>query len=188
MDKRLKAVIGVIVFAAIIGGAHLLVNTFAGLHDDYHTIIVADDAEPLDPAPDIVVLNHAGEEVRLSDLRGTPVVLNFWTTWCPSCGLESPYFEQLYNELGDQFELLKVVILGGQGLRNETFETVSAFMENYGYTFPVHFDETGAASLAYRVRFIPMTFFINPDGYIAATIQGSANENSLRSGIEAITS
>jgi len=184
MDKRVQAILGIVVFAGLIGAAHIIVSLDLIPAEDL--IIIHDESEeapPLPPAPDIMILNEDGDEVYLSTLLGRPVVLNFWATWCPSCGRESPYFEKMYHELGSEFELLKVVLLDG---RRETQTTVDAFMTENNYTFPLHFDKTGDASRAYNVRFIPMTFFINSEGYIAATIQGPASETTLRSGIEAI--
>ena len=80
---------------------------------------------PLERAPDFVVFDEDGNEVRLSDFLGEPVVLNFWTTWCPSCVRETPYFQQLYTEMGTGVRVLKVNLLDG---RRETRQAVDDFM------------------------------------------------------------
>jgi len=132
------------------------------------------------PAPDITVLDINGNEVQLSSLFGKPIVLNFWATWCPACVQESPYFEKLYREMGDEVHFMKVNLLDG---RREVRDNVDRFIENHDYTFPVYFDETGLASAPYGIRSIPMTFFIDTDGNLAAAAQGAVDEQMLRQGI-----
>jgi len=132
------------------------------------------------PAPDITVLDINGNEVQLSSLFGKPIVLNFWATWCPACVQESPYFEKLYREMGDEVHFMKVNLLDG---RREVRDNVDRFIENHDYTFPIYFDETGLASAPYGIRSIPMTFFIDTDGNLAAAAQGAVDEQMLRQGI-----
>ena len=132
-------------------------------------------------APDITVLDIDGNEIQLSSRFGKPIVLNFWATWCPSCVQESPYFEKLYRELGDEVYFMKVNLLDGN---RETRSNVERFIENNDLTVPIYFDETGAASVPYGIRFIPVTFFIDTDGNLAGTAQGAVDEQTLRQGID----
>jgi len=134
-------------------------------------------------APDFTMLDAYGNEVQLSDFFGKPIILNFWTTWCPSCIREIPYFTALYQDYGDYIQILKVNLLDGS---RETRETVDRFMLENDLDFPLFFDTTGEGSGTYGVRNIPVTFFICADGYPIARIHGAANENSLRQGLDAI--
>jgi len=131
-------------------------------------------------APDFAMYDIDGNLVRLSDFAGRPVVLNFWTTWCPACVRETPYFQQLYDEMGDEIYILKVNLLDG---RRETREQVDNFMAAGGYSFPIYFDE-GDGAIYYNVRSIPVTFFIDAQGYAVASVTGMVNEDVLQRGLE----
>jgi len=132
-------------------------------------------------APDFTVLDVFSSEVHFYDFLGKPVVLNFWATWCPNCVEESPHFETLYQEMGDEVHFVKVNLLDGD---RETRGRVNNFMNTHGYTFPVYFDTTGQASGLYGVRTIPLTVFIDAEGYLVAITQGQITEYQLREGIE----
>jgi len=201
MNNKIKALLGLLAFAVLIVAAVFAYDrlqnevespdnlVLLGTEPDTDTEIQMeleteeDTPNPLQQAPDFTVFDMDGNEVSLSDLLGNPFVLNFWTTWCPSCVLESPYFEQLYLNMGNEVRILKVNLIDGQ---RETRQNVDDFITTHGYTFPVYFDTTGEASRAYSVRSIPNTFFINADGYIAARIMGIAREQTLQAGIDAI--
>lgn len=135
------------------------------------------------PAPDFTMLDAYDNEVRLSDFFGKPIVLNFWTTWCPACVREMPYFLELFEEDDEDIHILKVNLLDGV---RETRETVDRYMSENGYSFPLFFDAMSEASRAYGIRGIPVTFFICAEGYLVAQISGAVNENSLRQGLDAI--
>ncbi|MCL2527190.1 MAG: TlpA family protein disulfide reductase [Defluviitaleaceae bacterium] len=127
-------------------------------------------------APDFAMYGIDGNQVRLSDFFGKPIVLNFWTTWCPACVTETPYFQQLYEEVGSDVHILKVSL-------GEAPEHVGNFIASGGYDFPVFIDEGDGAAL-YNVARIPMTFFINAEGHTVASMLGSANEDTLLRGLE----
>ena len=150
--------------------------------DDYESDMPSsqyDDEQPT--VPNFTMLDALGNEVQLYDILGKPIVLNFWTTWCPSCVVESPYFEALYLEYGDVVQVIKVNLLDGS---RETRENVDRFMSDNDYTFPLFFDVTAAA--VFGVSRIPQTFFITEDGIAIATIRGPARMESLRQGVEAL--
>ena len=136
---------------------------------------------PRSIAPDFMVLDADNNEVRLSDFFGKPIVLNFWASWCPSCVAEMSAFESMYHEVGNEVHFVKVNLLDGV---RETREGVETFMLELDLTFSVYFDTTGEAANAYRVRGIPITFFINAEGEMVAWVQGAADEQTLRNGIE----
>ena len=80
-------------------------------------------------APDFAVLDTAGNEVRLSDFAGQPVVLNFWATWCAPCRIEMPFIQAEFEKYKD--EGLVVLALS----QNEPVEPVIEYFEENGYTF-----------------------------------------------------
>ena len=140
-----------------------------------------ENEEPQPQAPDFTMHDMYGNEVRLSDFFGKPIVLNFWTTWCPACIVEMPYFEWLYEELGSEIHILKVNL--PNETRGETRERVEQFIADNEHGFPVYFD-TGEGAMVYGVRGIPVTFFIDAGGYAVAQAQGPVNEDTLRRGLE----
>jgi len=174
--EKMKLVVGILAFGAFLAVAYFAYNILQDVYVEEPVAVPSRTMANLQQAPDFAMYDAYGNEVWLSDFRGQTVVLNFWATWCRVCVQETPYFDALYQERGDEIKLLKVVLLDGQ---RETMDRVNAFMEEGGYTFPLYFDTTGAASRAFGLRFIPMTFFIDADGYIVRTIQGAADEESL---------
>jgi len=139
--------------------------------------------DPSKKAPDFTMADKAGNTVSLSDLEGKPVVLNFWASWCPPCKAEMPDFDKVYLELGDEVVFVMLNLADGQ---RETAESGLRFVSDEGFSFPVYFDTHGEGALAYSVRSIPTTVFIDRDGQVAATQMGAIDENTLRKGIELI--
>lgn len=125
-------------------------------------------------APDFEVETFDGEPLRLSDLRGKVVVLNFWASWCPPCRWEMPFFETMWQEYRDR----DVVFVGIA--MSDTLENVQAFAEEAGVTYPVALDTTTEVARAYEVLSLPTTFFIGKDGNIERKLTSAANEGLLK--------
>jgi len=129
---------------------------------------------------DFTVTDEEGKDVKLSDLGGKPVVLNFWASWCPPCRDEMPEFDKAYKELGGEVQFMMVSLTGSNG---ETVATASKFVADQGYGFPVYFDTKGQAAIAYGIRNIPATYFIDGNGKVVSSQVGSLSETALRRGI-----
>jgi thiol-disulfide isomerase/thioredoxin len=140
--------------------------------------------EKAETADDFTVLDINGNEVKLSDNFGKPIVVNFWATWCGPCKSELPAFENIYKENKDDVVFMMVNLTDGY---RETTDTVKDFISQGGYTFPVYFDTSYDAADAYRVNSIPMSLFIDKNGNLVKKQVGAMSESSLKQYINRIT-
>ena len=134
--------------------------------------------------PDFTVLDASGKEVRLSDFRGKPTVVNFWASWCGPCKSEMPDFDAVYQRMGDDVHFLMVNMTDGS---RETLDTAKAFVADSGYHFPVYYDTQYSAMTAYGVYYLPSTYFFDADGYAVAYATSAIDEETLLRGIAMIT-
>ena len=138
---------------------------------------------PVILAPDFVVYDAEGKEVRLSDYFGKPIVLNFWASWCGPCQMEMPDFQEKYLELGEEVTFLMINMTDGG---RETVQTASEFIASKGYTFPVFYDTQGMAAGVYGAYSLPTSFFINDQGHVIARAVGAIDGETLQRGIDMI--
>jgi len=116
-------------------------------------------------APDFQLKTLAGDTVKLSDLRGKKVMLNFWATWCPPCKAEMPEMERFSKQIGDDTVILAVNI--------DPQLDVQGFVNENKITFPILLDAEDKVNEAYQVLSIPTTYFINSKGIIQNKYTGS---------------
>ncbi len=132
-------------------------------------------------APDFELQDTAGNSLRLSDLQGRPVLLNFWASWCPPCQAEMPAMEQVYQAYAAQGFVVLAVNTTYQDGETEALQ----FMQSHGLTFPVLFDRSGTTSHQYDTRALPTSYFIAPSGIIQEVVVGGPmSEALLRSQVE----
>ena len=104
--------------------------------------------------------------IRLSDLRGKVVFLNFWATWCPPCRSEMPSMEKLYLRFKDRgLEMVAVDIA-------ESERDVVTFMNTFKLTFPAALDTDRRIGSTYGIRYFPTTYIIGRDGQIIISFIG----------------
>lgn len=122
-----------------------------------------DGAQPTakSPAPDFAMRYADGAEVRLSDLRGHPILINFWATWCGPCRLEMPDIIAAYEKHKDAGFIVIAVNL------EDSADKIKPFADELGMALPIVMDD-GVAARAYQVRVMPSSFFIDRDGKISA--------------------
>ena len=112
------------------------------------------------PTPPLAVTDLDGRHHELTDYRGKVLLVNFWATWCAPCREELPSLEQLRDALrGRPFEVLAVNV-------NEGDSRVKRFLAEVPLRLPVLLDRNGDAQRAWRVRGLPATFLLDPEGSI----------------------
>jgi peroxiredoxin len=113
-------------------------------------------------APPIEGVDTSGAQVDLQQMRGLPVVVNFWASWCQPCVKEMPLIDEVYRSASDRFMLISINV-------GDTKGTVNEFMAEHGISFPVLIDAAGKAAERYRVSALPATFAIDAEGRISHT-------------------
>ena len=117
-------------------------------------------------APDFLLESLRADEMRLSDFRGQPVVLNFWATWCGPCREEIPQLVAAY----DQYRAEGLVVIGLN--LQEGKSIVQPYADDFGMEFPILIDRDGEVGEKYRILGLPQTYFIDRDGVIQSTFIG----------------
>lgn len=134
--------------------------------DDLLTELSIEQMDKKTSAPDFTLKDLSGETVRLRDLRGKVVFLNFWATWCPPCRLEMPMMEELHKEFGNQ----GLVILAINNL--EGSKEIKAFIKQHNLTFTTLLDEKGKVFELYRTWSLPTTYLIGKNGEVVGKVIG----------------
>lgn len=177
--KRFKwSVISVIFIGSI------LFTAWAGVN---RTINVA-SAKTLTAAPQMgyrmppFTLPVLGSNTQISakDLAGKPVFVNFWTSWCTYCRLEAPDIEKAYKKYGN-----KVVFLSVNVTSQDSMPAIEAFVQQFGMTWQVPLDTTGAVAQKYQIIAFPTSFFVNKSGLIEDKVVGALSPGTLNADLEA---
>lgn len=150
-----------------------------------------EEAESLNPktfvrpeAPDFTLTLFDGDSLRLSDLRGQAVVLNFWAASCSPCRAEAADFEAVWRANQERGVVFVGVSVGVDGFQESPQEALD-FIEEYGITFPNGHDEgLKIAQQAYGITNVPATVFIDATGHIYGTYPGALNEERLAGFVE----
>ncbi len=128
----------------------------------YDLPLAVQDLSVGQPAPDFIARTPDGEAIRLSDLRGSLVALNFWATWCEPCAIEMPELQNAAARYADA----GLVVLGVN--QAETADEVQTFMDERELTFPVVLDPDQSIAISYGLRGLPTTYWIDADGILRA--------------------
>jgi cytochrome c biogenesis protein CcmG, thiol:disulfide interchange protein DsbE len=126
-------------------------------------------------APDFSLQDLKGETITLSDLRGRPLLINLWASWCPPCKAEMPDMQSVYEAYQEQGFLILAI--------NATFQdsasATASFVDEYGLTFPILMDTTGEVSRQYQMRALPTSFFVDREGFIREVVVGGPMSPAL---------
>ena len=132
----------------------------------------------MEAAPDFNMTLFEGGDFQLSVQKGKVVVINFFASWCVSCGKETPVIEKLSHKYAPQ----TVVFLGIAV--DDTEKKAKEFMKKMGMTIPAGLDKTGKIKDAYGIYGMPTTFFIDKNGKVSYSHAGVVTEELLKHGID----
>lgn len=131
-----------------------------------------------DQAPNFSLRTLEGKTLALSDFAGKPVMIDFWTDWCPFCRGEFPEMEKAYRENRST----GFVIIGVHRTNTEKVEVAKKFIADIKPTFPILLDEKGEVYDLYSQGkpFMPLSIFIDREGVIRAKLLGPKSEEKIR--------
>jgi peroxiredoxin len=170
-----------IITAGLLIGAGLAVFIFLGLNipngspkskSEIPGVSLPESAAVGSIAPDFELDNLVGENIKLSELRGKIVLINFWATWCEPCKIEMPFFETLYQDQNTEVEILAVNF-------DEPPQQVQQFADEFELSFPVLLDPGAEVQKLYRVIGYPTTFVVDEEGIVAFHHIGLITEEQL---------
>jgi cytochrome c biogenesis protein CcmG/thiol:disulfide interchange protein DsbE len=124
------------------------------------------------PAPRVELPGLRGGRVRLADLRGRPVVVNFWASWCPPCVAEMPEFQRIHRRLGG-----RVAFLGIN--QRDQLQAAERLASSSGVTYPLAIDPAGRSFDAFGGLGMPTTVLNRADGTVAEVFAGQLDETLL---------
>jgi len=128
------------------------------------------------PAP---LLDLAGKPVRLADLRGRLVLLNFWATWCPPCQGETPVLRDL-----DEAYRSRGLAIVGVAVQETTPSDVAAYAAKYALGYTIAFDATADVFRTYKVFALPTQVLVAPDGRVIRIVNGPLTDDEAKTLIE----
>ncbi|BBI31632.1 TlpA family protein disulfide reductase [Cohnella abietis] len=126
-------------------------------------------------APSFSLADIDGKIYDLKKLRGKPIILNFWASWCGPCKDEAPSFVKLNKEYGDRLQIIAINLTA-----TDSVKSAQQFAQEYGFTFPVVFDTDGEVAARYEIRPIPSTIFIDSQGIITDGVLGALTWDDLQ--------
>jgi cytochrome c biogenesis protein CcmG/thiol:disulfide interchange protein DsbE len=183
-------VLPLLIVATIVGVLYYIERDRGGGSVDSHGFgVVALPAGAQDPAgrspstdvgrvaPDFLLQTPNGGQLRFSDLRGRPVLVNFWASWCAPCRQELPEIVKAYDAHKDAGLVVLAVDL------QENDDAVKSFASEFGMTFPIVIDRTGSVASSWRIggpiQGIPSSYFVDAQGVVQARFYGPMTQDTL---------
>ena len=125
-------------------------------------------------------MDLSGFHTLLGELKGTPVVVNYWAAWCTPCKDEVPLFVSAHERVGSRIQFLGVDM---QDLRSGA----QSFIHAHGMTYPSVFDPPNVIGVSYGLFSPPMTQFYDAQGDLVSTVRGEISREALQSNLDAIS-
>lgn len=131
-------------------------------------------------APEFLADSINGKPVSLSNYPESPIILNFWASWCPPCRDETPHFEKIWRLYKE-----KDVVVIGINVQDD-LNSANEYISEFDVTFVNGMDKNGRIMVDYGVTGLPVTFFLDREGMIIGRWVGSIGASSLESRVEAL--
>lgn len=167
-DKATFIAGAVVIGAACLAGVTLLPHI--------NPLRASPSSQEMKPAPafslPVLTKGEKGSRLALEDLKGSPVLIDFWATWCGACGMQSPIVDRIARKYADRG--LKVV-----GINVIEDDHNAAIRMADKWAFPVVLDDTGLVQRTYDVKSLPTLILIDKEGRIVKTTHGLVDESSL---------
>ncbi len=132
------------------------------------------------PAPGFILTTFKGTRISMEDLRGKPLVINFWASWCPPCRIEAPLIEKTWRAYKN-----RGLIFLGVNIQDRKEDALN-YIREFHITYPNGPDPTGEISIDYGVSGLPVTFFVSRKGEVVRRWVGAIEKRALNSSIEEI--
>jgi thiol-disulfide isomerase/thioredoxin len=129
--------------------------------------------------PDLQVTRLDGTAIYLQDLRGKPMIVNFWATWCPPCVEEMPALEELHRSLAGELSVVAVNL-------GESPELVQAYLEQHQLTLPVFLDQSEQVARVLGINYLPATLFVDAKGVVRSSYRGALTPEQIGQGAAAL--
>jgi len=125
------------------------------------------------PAPELNLQDLSGEQVALSDYRGSVVLVNLWATWCPPCREEMPTLQTFYEKYKEYGFVLIAID------QEETSDVVQPFVEEFGLTFPIWLDLDYLAQQQFHTANLPSSYVVDREGVVRLMWIGGISKKNL---------
>ena len=132
------------------------------------------------PAPGFKLTTFDGATISLADLRGKPVVINFWASWCPPCRVEAPLIERAWRAHKN-----RGLVFLGVNIQDRQEDALN-YMREFNITYPNGPDPNGEIAIDYGVSGLPVTFFVSREGQVLRRWVGAVENNVLLGAIKEI--
>ena len=126
-----------------------------------------------EPVSDVELIDAQENKLRLSELKGSVVFVNFWAAWCPPCIEEMPSIEALFRSLSGEQNFKMITIL-----YRDDMDRISKSAKEQGYTLPIYRDPDGSAAVRFGITGVPETFIIDKKGILRDKVIGPYNWDS----------
>jgi len=176
MSSRLKLGAQALAVGLVLGLLALLI--WKVTHNSGGGVASKIDHGHIAPAPDFTLGRLDGQgDLRLAALRGKPVVLNFWASWCYPCNQEASTLEAAAHEWSGKATVVGVDVRDATG-------DARKFLRQHGISYPVVHDNRDSMWPSYGLTGLPETFFVDPRGRVVGHVAGQISASDLRRGIE----
>ncbi len=135
------------------------------------------------PAPDFTLAalsSQPAAAVHLASLKGKPVMLDFWASWCVPCQHEAPLLQATWQRVQSQG-----IVFLGIDFQDDHTQGLN-FLHTYGITYPNVVDDSGSTAINYGLTGVPETFFLNRQGVIVSKVIGELTQQTIQSNLQGI--